>query len=670
MKRLLILFVFLFVTNIFSQDTGYIPFGTSNATGGASFSSYNLVNTYLFSGSIAINYPQTGDVPYVKLRKPLVVQNMPVQTQLKIRAACPSSSLKMKMGIGFFNSTGIEGTSGLVELSNNGIVTDYSVNVFSAAAFNADQLKISFSQSPGQAAGNFSVYILGIWRVTGSTETPIDIPQGGTGITPGVPVLTTPLDGATSFALNGGTLNWNAVSPVAGGIITYSVQVSTNQAFSSFVTNQNVTGVTSVTLNNLVANTIYYWRVSASENGQTSAYSSTRSFSTGTGTVIPDAPTLGAPADGTTNFPLSGGTLNYTPVNGISGYQLELRENSQTGTLVNNLVYTSSPITLNNLKSNQTYWWRLGSIGANSIGWSQWRSFTTINPIPDAPTLGAPTNGATGLPINGDILTFTLVSGISGYQLELREGSQTGPLVNNLVYTASPITLSGLKYSTVYWWRLGSVGTNGIGWSQWRSFTTVNNIITIAKPIHLSPANNSSGMVTPISFVWTAVSGVMNYELQISKVSTFLNLEYAATPPQNYQNVSILYASTLYYWRVRGIGSAGVVGEWSDPWTFMIGSTTGVDDQNKIPTQFALMQNYPNPFNPVTSIKYEVSSIEHVNITVYDILGREIVPLVNEQKTPGRYEARFDGSKLTSGMYVYTIRAGNFSATKKMILMK
>ncbi len=573
MKRLLFLFVILFVTvtNIFAQDTGYIPFGTSNATGGASLSSYNLANAYLFSGSVVISYPQTGDVPYVKFRKAFAVQNMPVQTQLKIRAACPSSSLKMKMGIGFFNSTGVEGTSGLVELSNNGIVTDYLVNVFSATAFNADQLKISFSQSPGQAAGNFSVYILGIWRVTGGTETPIDIPQAG--ITPGIPVLTTPLDGATNFALNGGTLNWNAVTPVSGGIVSYNVQVSTSQVFASFVVNQNVTGATSYTLSNLLANTIYYWRVNASENGQTSAYSSTRSFSTGTGTVVPDAPTLGAPADGLTGFPQNGGTLNYTSVTGISGYQLELRENSQTGTLVNNLVYTSSPITLNNLKSNQIYWWRLGSIGAS-----------------------------------------------------------------------------------------------GIGWSAWRSFTTVNNI-TITKPIHLSPANNSTGMVTPISFVWTTVSGVLNYELQISKTNAFLNLEYAATPPNNYQNVSILYANTLYYWRVRGIGNAGVVGEWSDVWNFMIGNTTSVDE-NKIPTEFKLEQNYPNPFNPTTVISYQLPAPSNVKITVYDVLGKKIAMLVNSEKAAGRYQTSFSASNLSAGLYFYTIQAGNFSATKKMILIK
>jgi len=95
----------------------------------------------------------------------------------------------------------------------------------------------------------------------------------------------------------------------------------------------------------------------------------------------------------------------------------------------------------------------------------------------------------------------------------------------------------------------------------------------------------------------------------------------------------------------------------------------GVEDVN-IPTNFKLFQNYPNPFNPTTSIKYEVSSIANVKLAVYDILGREIETLVNEEKFPGEYEVKFNASNLPSGTYFYVLRAGNFSETKKMILMK
>ncbi|MGE5811030.1 MAG: T9SS type A sorting domain-containing protein [Ignavibacteria bacterium] len=85
---------------------------------------------------------------------------------------------------------------------------------------------------------------------------------------------------------------------------------------------------------------------------------------------------------------------------------------------------------------------------------------------------------------------------------------------------------------------------------------------------------------------------------------------------------------------------------------------------------FRLIQNYPNPFNPSTVITYEISSTELVSLKIYDLLGREIETLVNEEKDPGRYETEFNGSNLSSGIYFYRITAKGFSETKKMILMK
>jgi photosystem II stability/assembly factor-like uncharacterized protein len=91
---------------------------------------------------------------------------------------------------------------------------------------------------------------------------------------------------------------------------------------------------------------------------------------------------------------------------------------------------------------------------------------------------------------------------------------------------------------------------------------------------------------------------------------------------------------------------------------------------NDIPIKFNLSQNYPNPFNPVTKIKYDIPKTARVSIKVYDILGREIAALVNEEKQPGYYEAVFNGSNFASGVYFYRINAGNYNAVKKMVLVK
>lgn len=85
---------------------------------------------------------------------------------------------------------------------------------------------------------------------------------------------------------------------------------------------------------------------------------------------------------------------------------------------------------------------------------------------------------------------------------------------------------------------------------------------------------------------------------------------------------------------------------------------------------YSLDQNYPNPFNPSTKIKYSLERESDVNITVYDVMGREVADLLNERKPAGVYEVDFDASQLSSGVYIYKITAGDFVSSRKMILMK
>ena len=88
------------------------------------------------------------------------------------------------------------------------------------------------------------------------------------------------------------------------------------------------------------------------------------------------------------------------------------------------------------------------------------------------------------------------------------------------------------------------------------------------------------------------------------------------------------------------------------------------------PIEFNLAQNFPNPFNPATKIKYAIGSNQFVSLKVYDVLGNEVVTLVNEEKPSGNYEVEFDASRFSSGVYFYTLKSSDFSLSKKMILMK
>jgi len=100
-------------------------------------------------------------------------------------------------------------------------------------------------------------------------------------------------------------------------------------------------------------------------------------------------------------------------------------------------------------------------------------------------------------------------------------------------------------------------------------------------------------------------------------------------------------------------------------------------DNKILPDKFELYQNYPNPFNPSTTIKYSIppvgtSFMKSVQLKVYDILGREIATLVNEKQNPGIHNYTFSiiNYKLSSGVYFYQLRAGNFIETKKMVVIK
>ena len=96
-----------------------------------------------------------------------------------------------------------------------------------------------------------------------------------------------------------------------------------------------------------------------------------------------------------------------------------------------------------------------------------------------------------------------------------------------------------------------------------------------------------------------------------------------------------------------------------------------VDFQFKnTPIDFVLFQYYPNPFNPSTTISYQIPELSFVTLKIYDLLGKEITTLVNEQKSAGIYEVNFNGSELTSGIYFYRLTSGEFSDTKKFLLLK
>jgi photosystem II stability/assembly factor-like uncharacterized protein len=151
-----------------------------------------------------------------------------------------------------------------------------------------------------------------------------------------------------------------------------------------------------------------------------------------------------------------------------------------------------------------------------------------------------------------------------------------------------------------------------------------------------------------IGTIMCTSNGGSNWSDQISGTSNSLN--------------SIYFANSLTGWAV---GDLGTIIKTSNG-----GLTTIKPISNIVPEKITLHQNYPNPFNPSTIINFDVSIRSFIKIIVYDSHGKEVTLLVNEFLNPGTYEVAFNGSNLASGLYVYSMKAGLYTESRKMLLIK
>ena len=132
-----------------------------------------------------------------------------------------------------------------------------------------------------------------------------------------------------------------------------------------------------------------------------------------------------------------------------------------------------------------------------------------------------------------------------------------------------------------------------------------------------------------------------------------------STEPKSYSFIDENVSPEKYFYRLKQIDFNGNF-EYSDI----------IEVNVNTPTEYSLEQNYPNPFNPATTISYSIKEKGFVNLKVYDVLGNEVKTLVNEEQEAGKYQFEFNAISFASGIYFYSLQAGDFVSTKKMILLK
>lgn len=181
------------------------------------------------------------------------------------------------------------------------------------------------------------------------------------------------------------------------------------------------------------------------------------------------------------------------------------------------------------------------------------------------------------------------------------------------------------------------------------------------------PQSQEETVSTTPTFVWHSVENIDHYQFRLLYDELPYQIDTLITDT-TFAISTELKPDEFYYWQVRAIhGNSS--GEWSSP-TYFTPTIQVSNEYSSNPEGFTLYQNYPNPFNPSTEISYHLPVSSNVELRVFDILGKEIGTLVNGRQASGNHTVSFNASKLSSGIYFYILRAGDFSLTRKMMLVK
>jgi len=200
-------------------------------------------------------------------------------------------------------------------------------------------------------------------------------------------------------------------------------------------------------------------------------------------------------------------------------------------------------------------------------------------------------------------------------------------------------------------------------------FLKISNQNPTSKIKLTSPTNLEDLSSTTVKFNWNQDPNKSeSYVFQLSESKSFQNLIADSTITDTLITIRNLNNNSQYFWRVKGKNIFGE-GDWSDIGMFKILNATDLENEEKA-YKFTLKQNYPNPFNPSTTIRYSLANASDVRLTVFNMIGQKVATLVNQPMNAGSYTAQFDASALSSGMYFYRLDAGEFSETKKMLLVK
>lgn len=251
------------------------------------------------------------------------------------------------------------------------------------------------------------------------------------------------------------------------------------------------------------------------------------------------------------------------------------------------------------------------------------------------------------------VLTPLIENGVKNEKPCLTISQQVATVQKNMIITYTSRNLPSCYYSN-----------NGGKIWIFKVFSAAN---TCAYTYCSSDSSSSAGNNFVLGFVNTGGDSVMSKRISINGFVNSLTKVNNSSSSASYVPVFGIYNSESGKNSVTAFAGSGGVNVYFDG----EGLTTGISTiSGEVPSGYRLEQNYPNPFNPATNINFSVPKSGMVTLVVYDVNGKEISNLINQDMNAGSYNFDFDASKLSSGVYFYRLSAGDFSEVKKMILVK
>ena len=581
-----------------------------------------------------------------------------------------------------------------------GQVDSYTDLLLPAAMENKDTVQLRWAFWRGTETGT----------VSGFGIDDISIYSGAGTSAPSSPTLVSLADNAVNQPLSL-QVSWNASSRAT----SYRLQVAVNAAFNPvLIDTANIVGL-AMTLSNLTSNSVYYWRVSASNALGSSEFSPARTFST-RWTVPPGMPFLLSPVNGGAGY-AANVLLSWTGVVGAMTYRCQVASDSLFSLVtLDDSTIAAPQVQVKRLAGNSTYWWRVMS--KNTVGVSSYSSvwkFTTARAyqVPQRILFSGLTGEMLADSITSSYTAATVLDYAGAREKIYGEIDKVGDTLK-CVYTGyacymppgvPPLTAAGNGGMNAEHTFPQSVGAGtGNATSDmhhiYAAYNTVNSArsnwpyaelpdAAVTTWYRLGGSSNTKPAVDEEEYSKFGTTSFEPRDAHKGHVARAIFYFYTIYKAQSSASFFEGMKATLLKWHSQFPVDSSEYARTNKIAVYQSGkanpfildttlvrrvyapSVTSVAASGAaLPAAYVLEQNYPNPFNPSTAIRFYVPEAAMVTLAVYDVLGRTVSTLIHEMKSPGQYTVHWNAAAMTSGMYFYRLEAGSYSSTRRLVVQK